>query len=58
MFKRPAAEAPPAPNPVPVKKKAPATPARLDLPVWENETMEGVFGVTLSVRVIPGVYRC
>ena len=40
-----------ASSPVPLKKKAPAVAAsvQLDLPRWEDETISTVFNVTLKV---------
>ncbi|KAI0071497.1 ubiquitin conjugation factor E4 [Panus rudis PR-1116 ss-1] len=49
--KRPAVEPTPSPSPASVKKKAPATPATLDILSWENETIGKIFNVTLSKDV-------
>ena len=42
-------EVPITPSPVPLKKRAPVVPQRLDLPTWENESIGTVFNVTLDV---------
>ncbi|KAI0699306.1 ubiquitin elongating factor core-domain-containing protein [Cerioporus squamosus] len=51
--KRPAEPLVAAPSPVPLKKKAPAAaaPVQLDLPTWEDETISAVFNVTLKREV-------
>ncbi|KAH9922853.1 ubiquitin elongating factor core-domain-containing protein [Epithele typhae] len=51
--KRPVEPASAAPSPVPLKKKAlaVAAPIQLDLPRWEDATISNVFGITLKKEV-------
>lgn len=47
--KRPVETTAPAPSPAPLKKKVANQPARLDIPLWEHESIETILNVTLSV---------